>query len=679
MKTERKLFEESIKRFDIELNPYYVSVPSRVSKDRRHHASDPENKSSPTINPVTFITRISDDYEDFPEQLIAKTPYFTFVIGQYGLGKTELISQICRFVLKSEEYANYELVPLPVALVNCRKYIKDKNLSFGEFLFNDILSDIGIRYSSIEDKILKDISSGRIILLLDGLDELLQLENRSIELHKWFLNSLAQFIASSRKFSSNKEPRFKVVVSMREEYLSVVTSTDAKSFRRVISPYFENINFSLYFLNLTFFDESRIFAYLLKRNQTNEDKDYNLIEELGKNPNFREIFHRPLLLRLLVDWLEYETADLADLVKELSEHNHTAYFIRYYISTIVNDNKLKHVQDQILKCDWDPKLIALRCLLMSEEGRQIMELDDVRNILVSKNTNPIEELSDEQVLAGIHKCPFLKKELRRKGNDQKIVFCFAHKIFFEYFTVEGVLLDLQEGKAKNGFGAFDELVLNVDMRKFLKAFVGGNWYHRTAIAYALGEKDWPEWEFEEVCKGNPVKIRNYKVRNRLDNQRKLLLDTMSEPEIERKGTKTTILNFLAEEIFYHPRYLVPNYEAISVFIWNNIWSEEGKSLYTQFEKIAYNRTKFIIEGLTKNNLKLSKEWLLLLERISDIGYRMRFPWIRQLIDQDRVEIKKLLNNLKDSNPESSDIIERILVNIKNILSAEIWEEKKYDY
>lgn len=672
MKLKISIIKEALRRFDMEPNSFFVGTPTRVSKDQRYHSSTSDSKLSPPLNPVTFLTRIFDEEEDFPNQLIARIPYFSFIVGQYGLGKTELVTQVCRFILKSNEYQDSGIVPLPVTLASCRKYLKDKDMSFGEFLFNDILSPLNISFSEIENDLLSDIFDGRIILLLDGLDELIQLEGRSVELHKWFLSSLAEFIATARQFSNGEEPKFKIVVSLREEYLAMVSSTDAKNFRETIYPHFPDGNINLYFLNLTFFDESRIYAYLLKRKKDNY-KDYHLLEELAKNPDFKEIFHRPLLLRLLVDWLEYETADLNKLIEKLQTYNHPAYFIRFYIDTIVNDNKLRKTQDQILECYWDPTLIARRCLLMTEEGRQVMKLNDVRNILVPVTLAHVDDLTDEQVLAGIHKCPFLKKEFKDK--DQEILFRFSHKIFFEYFTVEGVWLDLQEGRAKNGFGAFDELVLSVDMRKFLKAFVGEKWYERTAIAYGLGEKDWIEWQYTEVSNGAPIDIKNQEELNRLNEQRKIMLDTMSEPEEEKAGIEKTIHDFLSEEGRYHPRYLVPNYEAITVFIWNNIWSDIGKEYYSRFEKTLKERTDFIVKGLEKQDFKLNKEWLLLLERIFDIGYRLRFPWIRKLVDENRKNVESLLEKLKYSIPDTEDVIERILVSIFNIADAKVWEEQ----
>ena len=236
--------------------------------------------------------------------------------------------------------------------------------------------------------------------------------------------------------------------------------------------------------------------------------------------------------------------------------------------------------------------------------------------------------------------------------------------------MKGVCID--EDEKEDEFGAFDDIVLNVDMRKFLRTFFGDEWYERTAKAYALDDKESSEWQLAEVESDHPIDLS--KERKRLDSQRKKLLDIMtdpneSQPNNKRKKELANIINaFLEEQNRYHPRYLVPNYEAITVFIWHNIWSKEGKKICEDFEKVLEERSFNILNLFKEEKYELGRPWFLLLYKILDIANRLRFSWIQSFIDMNDDE--KILSSASRKLDENvDDVMTRIDATIIGVRNA----------
>jgi hypothetical protein len=665
MKNEiRSFLTEAYTKFGVQTDSdsgYYVRTDCTVSLNQRYFEIDSKDRTD--VNPILFLTELQDEYSEFEEAFErAKSPYISFIIGQYGQGKTELVKQICTMLIKNNSSA-----PLPISLVQCRKRINNAfngEISIEKLLFLSI--DSKIAKTDIEE-IVRLICVGKIILLLDGLDELIQGVENPGSFCKWFLEGLSALFLNQ---NSNIDSR--VVVTMREEFLSIVSNKEATDITGFVLNPRNSHNLGLtqpyiYILNINFFDDSRISAYIRKRERLNPNGKIlgKILLKDDLNSSFRDIFHRPLLLRLLADWAMLENARLRDLLKILKESSGPALFIKLYINTAAEDTILKSVQNQILACSWDPELIAKRCLFIYEGGREYFEIDDLREIVIPLNDPTDIKLTDQQAVDAVHKCPFL---LMERG-DEDMVFRFSHKIFYEYFVAFGMYKDYFPDNGTNHLELkpFDELVLNVDMRKLLRAFVGDKWHDETKLSYGINMTHWKEWNLDEVHgDSSPIDVQSeYEGLNQMRIQ---LLDLMSSPELfinEKKiEIENTIHVFLENQNVYHPRYLIFNYEAISVYLWNNNWDPKSKKISEKFSEILKRRAGEILEGLRYNNLTLRRPWLLLLERILSIGYKLRYTWVRELSN-----IEEVVEKYKISNPQ---ILKRISIKLKEIKVSELW-------
>lgn len=670
MTDELNLFlSEAQKRFGLfndeepKDNPLYISVPGWESQDLRIDINDASKRSHDLLDPALFLSGIErEDQSELDKHLnqtVAEPPFVCMIVGQYGIGKTEFVVALCRRLLQGRDKPK----PLPIKLVTCRHLMpsdRDKlnETDFATLLFSSTMSGLNIKADFISEILLPKIIAGEIYLILDGMDELFQDRYQ----HTWFLESLGRILNSGSDPSEGR--RFRVVCTMREELLSMVSSRDAGNFKQLLKKYAGDHEFALYFLGLTFFQKAHILSYLRRRlNAGNEPR--NLRELLEKvidtqDSPFLHMLGRPLLLRLLADWAELTAAKMEDLKKF---NAHPLYVLKLYIETATEDPQLRAAQNEIVSCHWDIEKIANKCFSMYEKRRVEMYPNDIIDI-VTRIPEGLE-LKESEALASIHKCPFLSITYHSDSSDydaayeggqpapikdiadhpgrasHSAVIYFSHKIFYEYFTATGMWEDKRlKDKDDLEFRGFDELVLNVDMRKFLKELVGNDWYDYTRLSYALNKKHWPQWKFKDVGGPDGFDLADPETYDHLENQRQTLLNLMTNPE-EYTGSaeeqlKTVIHQFLDEEAKYHPRYLIFNYEAVTVYVWRQFTKTEGEEIDKRFNDALHRRCNSIVNGLREGNFsrELIKPWELLLHQTLDNAARLSLPWLDEYKDQN---------------------------------------------
>jgi NACHT domain len=605
------------------LNKHYIPVPAIVSTGSLPQ-SDPSQVLNKLNNPFIFLTGKWFHGEPlYSRQEIAAESSITFIVGQYGLGKTELVHQVCQYLMSNEQ--GDDLIPLPINLALCRGEVNDlrENMprkDFARLLFSRILSETSLPVSFVEDRLLREIQQGKVILLLDGLDELIS----SPAQNHYFLSNLSKFLTSPTS-SPRTEPRCRVGITMRLEYLSSVASQDASDLCAIVnSSAPTNVSIQSHFLKLDFLDDSRVDAYFRIRLTKGRDA----FEKVIRNKRLLDMLRRPLLLRIFCDLAKLRgSKKLHLLLDSLKDNEHPSRLLEMFVEWAEADECVVKDQNKITSLSWDADKLARKSVDLYEAGKSEMNLHDVKQIL--KNTDPsapeinVEELGDTEALEGIHKCPFLWKDVRLEDGNPAVEVHFGHKIFFEYFLARGIFLYKEHGD----YSPWMNLVLNVDTRKFLKGMIDDcEWYERTKKSYALEESDLKKWKYRDVIDFAE-----------LEKERRLFLDYMTDPENEKymrdsDGTLAKAVNgFLEKEDMLHPRYRMYTYEAVALYIWFHRWDEQTASISTRFSEVLEKRLSGIHEGLLLGDSPAQDALELLLERILHIGQRLRYTWAKKYV------------------------------------------------
>ena len=645
MSNIQEIFNASYKVFNLsedgrgKLNNHYIPVPVTIS-DGCLPQRDPSQTLTKINNPFIFLTDKWYHGEPlYTRQDVASQSSVAFIVGQYGLGKTELVHQVCQYLLTHEDAE--PLVPLPINLALCRgevgKLKKEMTRrDFARLLFSRILNETDLPVSFVEDKVLREIQEGRILLLLDGLDELIS----SPAQNQHFLSNLAKFLTSSTP-GSQIEPRFRAAISMRLEYLSSVASQDASELSTTLNSVPKTTaTIRSHFLKLDFLDDSRVKAYFESRLKVKD-----VFPKVMKNKRLMEMLRRPLLLRIFCD-LAYLRGirHVHLLLDSLKDNEHPSQLLKLFVDSVQTDEHVAHDQKNITSLTWDADELARRSVELYEAGKSEMGLEDVKKIL--KNTDPKapniqdQKLEPKQILDAIHKCPFLWKDVRLEGEVPTVQVHFGHKIFFEYFVAKGIVLHKDDGD----YSPWMNLVLNVDTRKFLKGMIEEcEWYERTKKSYAMEDADLNNWKYRDQI--------DFK---ELEKERRLFLDYMTDPENEKymrdsdRSLAKAVNGFLDKEQWLHPRYRMYTYEAIALYIWFHRWDEHGTTISTRFSDVLERRLKEIHEGLVQKGSPVRPVLELLLERILHIGQRLRYSWAKEYVGK-KDELLTLIENASTKN------------------------------
>jgi len=303
--------------------------------------------------------------------------------------------------------------------------------------------------------------------------------------------------------------------------------------------------------------------------------------------------------------------------------------LQRFVESAETDDRISKDQKKITSLTWDADELADKCVKLYEAGKSEMELNDVADVLKDTNRDApnLKErtLEPAEILDGIHKCPFLWKDVRMEHSTQTVTVHFAHKIFFEYFIARGILLNKERGN----YTPWMNLVLNVDTRKFLKGMIEDfEWYERTKKSYAMEPDDRKYWLHQDAIDFDA-----------LEKERRLFLDYMTDPENEKymrdsDGSLAKAINdFLDKEDKLHTRYRMYTYEAVALYIWFHRWDEQARKISDRFSEVLETRLEEIRVGLLNETRPIRNPLELLLERILHIGQRLRYPWAKQYLSQ----------------------------------------------
>jgi hypothetical protein len=460
-------------------------------------------------------------------------------------------------------------------------------------------------------------------LILDALDELI---GSAREFDK-FLRVLSALARTG--LESSLELLFNIVVTLRFEFLNNVTSSSGKDIARRLRGA-GDCKPEVCYLQLDYLQNSHIHSYLTVRNPrssvTGDERRFgsHLYEQVKRNDRLLDMLRRPLLLRIFCDLLSHGI-DLNRIIEKLEDKEDLAELLSIFVQEASDDQRLVGDQKLLAQWTWDADKLARKSLELYCQGRSSLSVGDVKEILRAEDPQSQSdpsgiELTDDEILFGIHKCPFLRIERGKQAGEDRALIRFAHAIFLEYFTAKGMFLSKEN--AAEDFSAFDELVLNVDMRKFLRGLVGKDWYERTRKSYALEGKDREEWD-------HAAKVDF----NELEKQRVLLLDAMTDPELSvRMGSSQldqAVERFLADARDCHPRYLMYNFEAVSVYSSYRWGSEQGRQTKKKLGNVMRERVDYALKHKDVIDSEKWPAWELLIERVLKIGQRLGYKWVKE--------------------------------------------------
>jgi hypothetical protein len=623
----------------------------------------------PVSNPLFFLTGLKKseeiiDQEDCSYQGIATPPCITCIVGEYGKGKTELIIQVTRFMLQSNKESKKKVLPLPINLALCRTQVEELNTldksnkvdSFSKLLFNHLsLPSEEIDLKFIKEELIPEIQKGNIFLLLDGLDELLSHQDNIERKHELFFDYLINFLNFNLD-NTNVDQQFNIAITMRLEYLWKICQPDA---RDLVQNFQAKLLAPVYFLQVGFLTADNIKEYL------NSITIYSDIGEIiENNPELLDILSRPLYLKLFSDLLlncnNEKDEDFYNIIRVES----IAKLFEMFIGKISKEALPSEIDHPLFK--WNIEKLAKKVLEKFKNGEEEKFKDEeLYDILDNLNDNNIE---DEQMrLSYIHKCPFLQKFSSEE-------FVFSHRAFLEFFIAKAISLEIKNDE----WLTFNEIVANVDMRKFLKYFAekernGESYDIITREGNAMTEEYKDRWKKVDGFECN----ENNPVWSEYEKHRLVLLNSMIFPEKSHSNLKESInfilnLNKDNEETFYIPsEYLSYAYESIAVNLRYNAFDLEYKKISEEFSSKLENKLNNHLNILMNlddypeiKNLIVSEKEFMLIERILDICRRLRYEWIISSIDL----IQNTIDKFNDQSKETEEVFIRInelIAQVKN--------------
>lgn len=598
---------------------FYLDPLVELTESKPLRRGEIEKDAKPDIvDPFSFMTGLRFTAADeYLEERMAPEHSISIILGEYGSGKTELVHQICDLLWQN---GAQKLLPLPIALADCRsdREILDRDdppsrHDFCAFLFQNF---------SKKNSLVKAVQSGRVLLLLDGLDEIVRKQHQ----YENF------FFGVGALFSEVGGPAIpRAVISIRQESIAGLDpdgSTLAEYLRKGKR---SDIHLRVFFLNLYFFDLHRIRGYLEQRIPDIP----NLLEMVWKNDGLKGILRRPLLLKIFGDLASHaDPEELEEIVAR--QEADAAILIRLYIEKASEEAKRSQEKFLDRRIAWDNDRLAEETLQLYRKNKVHFQAEDVREILdVPETARP--QLSEEEIFLGVHKCPFLIVAVERSIRSKKRRLSFSHRCFFEYFTAFGMVRGVV--KEKGPTEDLDDLVLNVDMRKFL----------RTLLNQEAEKHEMPQISFDNVTRrsygleeSDDLKLWNRGLLvngeedwERLEEMRKVLMHGMTDPERADERTDRFVRQFMdLENTGLHPGYLMYNYEAVAVYLMYRRWSKEGRLLSEAYsEKIRARleqcRRDLAAHQRSEVNLGRLEDTIgRLVERIFSIALRLRYPWVK---------------------------------------------------
>lgn len=404
---------EIIKQFEREIssNEDYLSLqfilPSKNFINRFEKNS--KSRLKYTKLRVRYLKMSTGFVEDQIDDLVSKnTSNAIAILGDFGSGKSTFAKNFC--YQKAKEWLEKKSHRLPL-LIRLKYYIKD--VGFVAWLLKDIKKEVSISLS--EDQFYTMLNNDKLILILDGLDEM----PKGLESNK-------EDIIEIQKLIGKGSP---IIITCRPTLFE-------NSFEK-------NITLDKFtILEMRGFDEDQIVECArntFKFKATHKQWEV-FIETIKKNNDIWAIASRPMFLGLLIDlYIESDIAEIkntADLYKNFIEYTLARELVRSKMKKRINI----HIRKKFIK--------SIAWMLFKNGVNSFTLHDIINNIKFDElNNDNIEELLSEGFFV-------LNKD---------DLFEFVHMSFSEYLVAE----ILVERLLSNNYEYFEKRVFYEEIFEFM--------------------------------------------------------------------------------------------------------------------------------------------------------------------------------------------------------------------
>ena len=415
------------------------------------------------IKPLTPIVR---------EWLDQRDNNVLFLLGDYGAGKTSFVRQFAFELLAST--APTLAAPIPV-LIPLREYRGGFHIR--RLVTDTLVNEYGVRLPSFQ-AFARFCSLGRILLLLDGFDEMAAKSDEST-----LADCLAQLVILA-------QTNTKVIVTCRSNFFRShyqlfdllrkfeveVPVRGARGPRKTLPLGRHGLVVTMEPLSR---DQIRQFA--AKRFPGGGD---SFLADVSRIHDLSDLCKRPVLLDMVI-------TTLPSLGEKGSVVNSAALYERYTNRWALRDEWRVHTPLEVRQgmCD------ALAWAMLARGEFQIT-YDDLRGLIATVTADVARDREDLEAFSNdVQTCSFLV----RVGEGE--TYEFAHKSFIEYFTARRLAIALAEGRevpdrAREGspLPAGSPKLSTVDLQGYLNLDLppmsggGMQWYYPDDVRHALVDR-----------------------------------------------------------------------------------------------------------------------------------------------------------------------------------------------
>ncbi|MBA4066214.1 MAG: hypothetical protein C0501_21365 [Isosphaera sp.] len=621
----------------------YVHRPSHLLT-----ASGPDcagsrfNRAAKQLDPFILLTALQSEFtaNHYEEQIRFRTPFIALLIGSFGTGKSEFVLRICDFLRKFPAGETSRPTPVPINLALCRSAAKRLSenekrtpAGFAQLVLGPLFGD-----KKTVCAVADAVRDGRAFLLLDALDEVI---DDPVE-HASFFAGLRAFL-----FEKGKPGPCRVLVTMREEYFHAVEQHSHRLIDRAPDEHcylvLDRLNppeghgpLPVALIEVDYFTDEQIKDYL--RLSLGRQRGEEVFEEVKLHFVLFSSLHRPLLLRVFADLIRDHPEALASLS---SPAGHPADLIGAYIESIDRDahqrqtllNQAAHLAKATGRL-WDFRKLARACMSLYSRGESALDRDAIAEVVGAADT---ESAHVDSVQMLVHKCSFLVHDLDTVR--------FAHRVFFEYFVARGVVDEMEElvdrGERADDSEAFNQYVLNSDMRKFLRRLVETSETLKRANQASFHQLTKKSCGFEEPAGWPMGRAAFVALRPQLERCQECLVDGMTAPDPQDESSSgrdpsLAQTDDIAEQVrwflgqdhgTFHPLYLVYCYHAVATYLkprWlSGIWVDD-RWLFDNHLRVSLDRA--LAQRCTPKTGE-AWQWQHLIERILFAAAWLRLRWV----------------------------------------------------
>lgn len=360
---------------------------------------------------------------------------FIWILGDSGTGKTSLCLEVTyELAKKFQEGETQTRIPLFLTLREYNKYGE-----VNKYLISELRKIYGINLEGVEE-LQKFISSGQVVLFLDGFDEMAIATNE--EVIKQNFKELSSLVVANSK----------VVVTSRTQYFS----STAKFNELLTLP-----DITIQVVEVSEFGEPKIKEYLKKNIPEQDDRLWNFIRG---NKSLKQLAKRPMYLHMMSETIprvpsyyrqDEKTRD--DYLRDID----AASIYDFYIKKWFEDKPPQEPVsiDQVIVF-LEQMAFHILCRKIKNESPNI-HISEIPNFW--KQWSSQEDLTVEHFDRVVRTSPFLNR-------DESGYYKFSHESFMEFLVAKKYVREIYSEKIED----FGQVYYNEEIFSFVLGLIRMN-------------------------------------------------------------------------------------------------------------------------------------------------------------------------------------------------------------